>query len=120
MQKQITYDQLFAYDLDIKTIQKKNPGLSFLMDSRIKSFYEKNQQHFDALNAGVKAIQKKFIVHDNGEPMMETVDGVQDWKYVTVYTDFETASIISNRVEIKKRFEDHIKRFTSLTIKAEI
>jgi len=121
MKKNITYDQLFAMDNDIKKIEKANPGLFFLLNSKVKDFYEKNQVHFDALNNGVKAIQKKFIVHDaDGNPMMEGEGNNKGWKYVPVYTDFGTASIISNREKIKELFEQHLIKFTSLTVNAEL
>jgi hypothetical protein len=117
----ITYDQLYAADLDIKRMKVQNPGMALLLQSRINVFYEKNKEHFAALDNGIKAIQKKFIVHDeNGRMMMETVDGVQELQYVPVYTDLSTASIVANRAEIKRLFEDHVKKFTSLTINIEL
>jgi len=117
----ITYDHLYAVDADIKKIKKANPGLALLLQNRMNVFYEKNKQHFDALNEGIKAIQKKFIVHDaDGNMVFETIDGVKELQFVPVYTDYATASIISNRAEIKKLFEQHIKKFTSLTINIEV
>ena len=117
----ITYDQLFAADADIKRFKKEHPGVALLLQSRMNAFYEKNKQHFDALNAGIANIQKKFIVHDaDGNMEFETIDGAKDLKFVPVYTDFGAAAIISNRAEIKKLFEQHIKKFTSLTINIEL
>ena len=119
--KVITYDQLFAMDLDIKRVSKSNPGLAFLLDSRIKAFYEKNKLHFEAMNEGVKRIQKKFIVHnEKDEPIMEGEGENASYRYVPVYTDFKSATHITNRDEIKRLFEETLVKFTRTSIKADI
>jgi hypothetical protein len=121
MKKQVTYNQLFAMDQELIRFQKQFPAVAILLETRLRFFYERADIHLKAMLNGMNDIQKKFVqVDENGKFRTEGEGDKTDWLFVPVYTDFKTASIISDKATIKKLFEEKVTEFMSITITLDI
>jgi hypothetical protein len=121
MAKKLTYNTLFRLDRDMIRIQQEQPALYLLLEPRIRFFYQRADIHLKAMMNGMNDIQKKFVqVDDHGKFRTEGEGDDQDWLYVPVITDFKTASIISDKVTIKKMFEEKVSEFMNITINLEL
>lgn len=121
MKKQVTYNQLFAMDQELIRFQKQFPAVSILLDNRLRFFYERASIHLNAMMNGMNEIQKKFVQVDADGKFRTEGDGDKtDWLFVPVYTDFKTASIISDKATIKQKFEEKVTEFMSISITLDL
>ncbi len=85
MRRTITNGTLYQIEMDISQISSKSPGIHFLLETRIDSFFSRNQQVLKIIHKRMHNIQKRFIEHDEKEKPMyaEAVEGQpKQWEYL--------------------------------------
>lgn len=121
MRRQITNSFLWQVQNDLLNLQQMMPGLAFILENRIASFFQRNQMNLKILNSRMHEIQKKFIVHnEKNTPQYEEVEEgkPKDWKYVESVAGKDGQLITGSQV--KEEYQQQMEEFMQRTVTVEL
>lgn len=116
---QMSRNELYLIDKEIKSMQNESPALALLLTKPIKLFYERAGMQLKIMRGRYREIQEKYIQKDDlGNFLTEGEGDSKEWKFIDSKVDLERARVL-DRSLVKEAFNKECHAFFSQHISFE-
>jgi len=121
MQHLIFYNELYRIDNDLRKIMQDNPGVSFILNSKIKLFYQRAEVSINIMNKNIHRIQRTYIQVDDKDTLKK-FEGDDDTLRKTPWLYKENVTVLEKELagdDVEDAYLEELNFFMQTTTKID-